>query len=162
MNIPDKLLINLKIISKVQKNGRISRSYDGIIGLESDRFYQPLKRFVLGDSRKQAVFEINSIISDCMETLKLLLNSRNLLKRSPSSENTCDDIHLLLHEMTEARQGIESLRHTYQDDPNILSQLDIILLKLDNTIKETHAKLKRLFPPEIQELQSICVENTLV
>ena len=58
--IPDKLLINLKIISKIQKNGRISRSYDGIISLESDVIYQSIKRFVLNDSRKQAIFEINT------------------------------------------------------------------------------------------------------
>ena len=61
--IPDKLLINLKIISKIQKNGRISRSYDGIISLESDVIYQSIKRFVCNDSRKQAIFEINSVIT---------------------------------------------------------------------------------------------------
>ena len=48
--IPDKLLINLKILSKIQKNGRITRSYDGIVSLESETYYQSLKRFLSNDS----------------------------------------------------------------------------------------------------------------
>jgi excinuclease UvrABC helicase subunit UvrB len=54
--IPDKLLINLKIISKIQKNGRIARSYDGIISLENDVFYQSIKRFMTSDSRRFTIY----------------------------------------------------------------------------------------------------------
>lgn len=159
MNIPDKLLINLKIISKVQKNGRISKSQDGIIGLESERFYQPIKRFMAGDSRKQAVFEINSIITDCIETVKLLLKSKDLHSSMPLGMKTLEEITLLISEMTQARAGIENLRFTYQDDPNTMSQLDIILLKVDNVIRDTNSELKKLFPPPIAELESIHIEQ---
>ena len=31
--LPDKLLINLRILSKIQKNGRITKSNEGIINL---------------------------------------------------------------------------------------------------------------------------------
>ena len=59
--LPDKLFINLKILGKIQKNGRICRSYDGIISLENDNFYQSVKRTLSSDSRKQSIFEINSM-----------------------------------------------------------------------------------------------------
>jgi hypothetical protein len=45
----DTLLINLKIISKIPKNGRISRSYDGVISLEHDSVLQSIKRFLTKD-----------------------------------------------------------------------------------------------------------------
>lgn len=142
--IPDKLLINLKIISKIQKNGRITRSYDGIVSLENDAFYQPLKRFLSSDSRKQAIFEINSIISECIETLNHILNSKYMNKTFCQSEEfvkNCENISLLLSEMELARCGIENLKFTYQNDQNITSQLDIIILKLNTTIKDVTQKL---------------------
>ena len=78
--IPDKLFINLKILSKIQKNGRISRSSDGIIALEHETFYQSLKRFVTSDSRRQSVFEINSIINETIECMSNIVNSKFMNK----------------------------------------------------------------------------------
>ena len=74
--IPDKLLINLKIISKIQKNGRITRSYDGIISLENEIFYQSIKRFFSNDSRRQATFEISSVVNEAIDMLRHILNSK--------------------------------------------------------------------------------------
>ena len=142
--IPDKLLINLKIISKIQKNGRITRSYDGIISLENDVFYQSIKRFISSDSRKQAVFEINSVITECIDSLHNILNSkymnRNFSQNDEYSKN-CELISLLLKEMDLARGGIENLKFTYQNDQNITSQIDIIILKINTTLKDVSHKL---------------------
>jgi len=163
--IPDKLLINLKILGKIQKNGRISRSCDGLISLESERIYQPLKRFVNSDSRKQAVFEINSIVTECIETLSHIVNSKYMSRQKPlykpndsykiedgrnyekSSMQTiefnklCEEIYLVMREMEFARVGIENLKFTYQNDPNTSSQLDIIILKIDTTLRDIGNKL---------------------
>lgn len=142
--ISDKLLINLKILSKIQKNGRISRSYDGIIALENDTVYQPLKRFLTSDSRKQAVFEINSIVTECIDTLTNLINSKYMIKENYHMEQylkNCENIHLILSEMDLARVGIINLKFTYQSDPNIASQLDIIILKMNTVIRDFTHKL---------------------
>jgi hypothetical protein len=142
--IPDKLLINLKIISKIQKNGRIARSYDGIISLENDVFYQFIKRFVTNDSRKQAIFEINSVINECVDILHHILNSKYMNKNFNQSDEyikNCENIHLILSEMEAARGGIENLKFTYQNDPNIVSQIDIIILKTNTTLKDIYNKL---------------------
>ena len=64
MSVPDKLLINLRILGNVQKNGRIARSYDGIIAIEDETYYQSFKRFLTNDSRRQAIQEIASIMNE--------------------------------------------------------------------------------------------------
>jgi hypothetical protein len=145
--ISDTLLINLKILSKIQKNGRISRSYDGIISLESDTVYQPLKRFLSSDSRRQAVFEINSIISECINTFTNILNSKYMNKHFSQSDEyakNCEELSLLLTELELAKNGVENLKFTYQTDPNVASQLDIITLKINTTLRDVTHKVQYL------------------
>lgn len=145
--ISDKLLINLKILSKIQKNGRIARSYDGMISLESDTYYQPLKRFLSSDSRKQAVFEINSIITECIDAFSNILNSKYMNKMYAQTDEYfkgCENLALLLSELQSAKSGIEHLRFTYQNDPNVSSQLDIIILKLTTTLRDITQKVNYL------------------
>ena len=74
--LPDKLLINLRILSKIQKNGRITKSNEGIINLENTALYKGVKRFLYNDSRKQSVFEINSIIEETSVTFNHLINNK--------------------------------------------------------------------------------------
>lgn len=146
-NISDKLLINLKILSKIQKNGRITRSYDGIISLDTLTFYQPLRRFLSSDSRKQAVFEINSIVMECIESMHSILNSRFMSKNFANTDEfrkNCEHLSLLLNEMEYAKCGIDNLKFTYQSDPNIASQLDITILKFSTAIKDGSKKLGEL------------------
>jgi len=145
--IPDKLLINLKIISKIQKNGRIARSFDGIISLENDAFYQSVKRFITNDSRKQAIFEINSVITECIDILNHISNSKFTNKvyyQSGEYIKNCECIGLLLKEVELAKTGVENLKFTYQNDPNIVSQIDIVILKINTTIKDFSQKLMYL------------------
>lgn len=147
MNLPDKLLINLKIISKIQKNGRITRSYDGVISLESDVMYQPLKRFLLADSRKQAVFEINSIINEALDVITHILNSKHLAPGNNKSDEfykSCECLSIILTELDLAKMGIENLKFTYQNDPNTITQMDIILLKIQTSLRDTRQKLNNL------------------
>lgn len=142
--IPDKLLINLKIISKIQKNGRITRSYDGIISLENDVFYQSIKRFITNDSRRQAVFEINSVVSESIDILSHILNSKYTNKNFSNTDEyikNCEHIELILKELENTKHGIENLKFTYQNDQNIVSQIDIIILKINTTIKDVSNKL---------------------
>ena len=134
--IPDKLLINLKIISKIQKNGRIARSRDGIISLENNAFYQSFKRFISNDSRKQAVYEINSVITECIETLNHILNSKYMIKNDNRYTKSCENINLLLTELDLAKCGVENLKFTYKNDPNIISQIDITILKINTILRD--------------------------
>lgn len=149
MNINDKLLVNLKIISKIQKNGKISRSSNGVISLETDKYYQSVKRFFFNDSRYQAVFEISSIISECIDTFESNLNSKFLdfnLYNSFEFSKVVENIQLLLSQLVLSKSGIQNLKFTYKNDHNISSQLDVILLKIDSTIRDVSNKLSLLVP----------------
>ena len=145
--IPDKLFINLKILGKIQKNGRICRSYDGIISLENDNFYQSVKRTFSNDSRKQSIFEINSIINECIECLNGILNSKYMNKLQANTDDyfkSCEDISLILKELSFAKNGIENLKFTYTVDANVESQLDIIIVKIQSTLKDMNFRLNYL------------------
>lgn len=142
--IPDKLFINLKILSKIQKNGRISRSSDGIIALENENFYQPLRRFVTSDSRKQSVFEINSIINETVDCLNHLVNSKFMNRMYSDTDEyykNCENMRLILNELVAAKVGIENLKFTYTSDANVSSQLDILGIKINSSIKDMNHKL---------------------
>jgi hypothetical protein len=158
--IPDKLFINLKILSKIQKNGRISRSSDGMIALEHETFYQSLKRFFTSDSRRQSVFEINSIITETIECMNNIVNSKFMNKMYCNTDEyykNCDTLSLLLKELSSAKVGIENLKFTYSIDPNVNSQLDILIIKINSSIKDLQHKLSyfQSFLPESykQEVQ---------
>jgi hypothetical protein len=148
-NISDKLLINLKIISKIQKNGRISRSNDGIILLETNSFYKSLKRFISSDSRRQSLFEINSVVIECIDTITNLLNSKYMnyqryQTRNPEFIKSVENIQLILKELEAAQIGIQNLKFTYKNDENTISTLDIIVLKIYHLIRDTNAALKAM------------------
>jgi hypothetical protein len=151
--IPDKLFINLKILSKIQKNGRISRSSNGIIALEHESFYQSLKRFITSDSRRQSVFEINSIINETIECMNNIVNSKFMNKIYSNTDEyykNGETLSLLLQELTAAKNGIDHLKFTYSADPNVNSQLDILIIKINSSIKDMQHKVSyfQSFLPE--------------
>jgi len=162
--IPDKLFINLKILSKIQKNGRISRSSDGIIALENETFYQSLKRFITSDSRRQSVFEINSIINETIECLNNIINSKFMNKIYSHTEEyykNCENMLLILRELTGAKVGIENLKFTYSSDANVSSQLDILIIKINSSIKDMNYKLN-YFQSCLPENYKTELENQIV
>lgn len=144
--IPDKLLINLKILGKIEKNGKISKSCDGVIALETDSYIQSLKRFINSDSRRRAIHEISSIITEAFSVLNHLMNSRYLIEEKETFEytNIIGFISLLLSELESAKLGIQNLQFTYITDLNVSSQLDIIIMKIDCVISETNKKLMNM------------------
>lgn len=66
--------------------------------------------------------------------------NKNFIQSDEYIKN-CENIHLILTEMEAARCGIENLKFTYQNDPNIVSQIDIIILKTNTTLKDIYNKL---------------------
>lgn len=140
----DKLFINLKILGKIQKNGKICRSSNGIIALENENFYLFLKRFVTSDSRKQSLFEINSIINETIRSFENIINSKFMNKMYYNTDDFykgCENINLILKELRLVKIGISNLQFTYKLDVNITSQLDILIIKIESTIKDMEHKL---------------------
>lgn len=166
MSLPDKLFINLKIIAKIQKNGRISRSSDGIISLEDNNFYQSIKRFVTSDSRKQSIFEINSIVNETLDCLINIVNSKFMNKTYSNTDEyykNYESITLIVKEISKSKIGIENLKFTYTKDANITSQLDILIIKINSSIKDMNYKLAYFesLLPKIYQSEIITERNLL-
>lgn len=141
--INNKLLVNLRIIGNIQKNGRICKSFNGIIALESNSKITSLKRTLYGDSRIQTLHEINSIITDCENSLTSIYNSKYLTSIYKSTEEyflSCEDINAIITEITLAKMGIENLKFTYIEDINTSSQLDVILMRIKNILRDANYK----------------------
>ena len=122
--IPEKLLINLNILNKIQKNGRICRSSDGIISLDSDMFYQSIKRTLNNDSRKQSILEIVEIINECHDKIKEIINSKYM--NQPTSEdfyNNCELLLLIYKSLKNSIEGINNLKFTYINEHNTICQV---------------------------------------
>ncbi len=143
--LPDKIFVNLKILSKIEKNGRISKSLDGIIRLEKENFYQAIKRFLARDSRKKSLCEIKSIVDETIGFLYNILNSKFVSDEhnytSNEFHNTFEIIELLVKSLNESKKGLENLKFTYSSDINITSQLDIIIMKISTTCKDVIYKM---------------------
>jgi hypothetical protein len=143
LTIPYNLLINLNILSKIEKNGKITKSTNGVISIESTMRFQSLKRFISRDSRKQSVSEIKYVIEECIMHYMMIINSKFLNKTFSNTEEfykMCELIGLLHSQLESAKIGIENLKFTYQQDKNISSELDVIILKTSNILRDMSSK----------------------
>lgn len=151
--LPDKLLINLRILSKIQKNGRITKSTEGIINLENEVIYKSVKRFLYNDSRRQSIYEINSIIDEADSFLNHIVNSKYTnptQKNSSEYIKNMEIINIILDELKNSKTGIENLKFTYKTDHNIISQIDICILKINSIIKDIGIRLELNGNNEVQ------------
>ena len=126
----DKLLVNLRILSKIPKNGRITRSIDGVISLEPSGYLVSVKRFLTADSRKQTLIEIDKILISCIAKFK------EILQNNKDKEKTKELLLILHNEIKTSMYGLENLKTTYQDDQSMVSHLDIFLLKTETLLNE--------------------------
>jgi hypothetical protein len=140
----DKLLVNLRIISKIPKNGRITRSSDGVITLETNGYglLISLKRFLTADSRRQTLIELDKIFVSCSTKYKEILQR---------GKKTTELLSILKKEIQNSTIGLENLKTTYQDDQSMVSHLDIFLLKINTFLKEIEQSILTTDRPDQTE-----------
>ena len=64
----NNVLVNLKVISKIAENGKISTtSVNNTISIENEGYLTPVWRFVNGDSRKRTIESITDIIDSAIQ-----------------------------------------------------------------------------------------------
>lgn len=132
----EKLLINLKILGRIPKNGKIQKSSYGIISIETESYLTSLRRFVTQDSRYQSVMEISSIIDEAIYKTKEITNSKYFNPETDPDKflNLCKYLDLIMESLENASRGIENLKSTYKTDLNIISQIEVILLKIKGCV----------------------------
>ena len=145
------IILDLSIISKIPKKGRIKRDNSGKISLEKEWVFQPVTRVVYGNNRDTAINDINTVKVEAFEKSNDIMDNKffNIykLKESPT-ESEIEAHNKKVEEITELSQsllnsikGIENLKGTYSDDATSVSKLDRIIHEINNKAMEMKSKL---------------------
>ena len=148
----DKVLINLKVLSKVSEKGKISTISGSNISLENEKSYTPLLRYLNGDSRKKTVETIQDVVNSASEISNSMLQHSCMSlyerKEQPTSFETNEynkqyqQLKNLSSEMQNCLKGLANLRVTYGNDANIVAQLEVITENAKRQIIEIESSLE--------------------
>jgi len=130
------LLVNLKVLSKIEENGRISTKNSTSLGLEQPSMFQWLYRTFTGDSRFSAMADISALINrtiDYTEELLLFLNDVRINNKQPNMydrerfDKYRHQLERIRTELAKSINGIERLKITYKSDVTIVSRLEVTI-----------------------------------
>jgi hypothetical protein len=142
----ETILLNLKIIGMIPRNGRVKRSSNGTITLEGDNILVPLKRYFLADGRRNTISDMNSILNETGSQIKLLLGNTNVVdvcyKLTEENRHIMLQITNIYKELEKSIDGIENLKVTYRDDVKTSALLDLILSKIKVQLDDIRRKIQ--------------------
>lgn len=143
MSLLDKIYINLKIISKIQENGKLTTTNPGQITLEEQTLLNALWRTLSGDSRKNTVAFLQQLLNNVDITTNNLIRSpyfHNFDTADMYQVNEHHAIHenlkKLSQELQNSRNGIVNLHITYNEDASISAKLEEIMGRIDSLVNK--------------------------
>lgn len=136
----DTLLINLQILSKCPKYGRLKRAVNGLISLEDASRWTDVKRWLLADGRHQTMADVRRIVADAEERILALLDSRFLGETSEEGRCVEGKLTNVYNALSGAVHGMESLSTTYAADLTLVAELDIIMVKIEALLERIRAR----------------------
>lgn len=149
----ENILVNLKIISRIDEHQKISTVSNNDISIDSNDMLQGFRRYVWNDSREKTIKNIESIINQAIEYSKTLMDSIHLNVYSINQNPSKYDHDLYFREYTKLNnlsqeiigtiKGLRNLQQTtYSDDVIVSSQLDILIQKIETHIAVIKKKLE--------------------
>ena len=159
----DSLLLDLKIISKIEEGDKICISETSNLSIDNSTVLQSFKRWYNNDSRIATIDYIENTLNNTLFITNLILKNeteiqlsskqkRENLVQSISEMKIIENLHFkegnsqLLKrfylEMINATDGLKNLKVTYQTDISISSKIQIIIDKFTNRIKKIDELLK--------------------
>lgn len=155
MNVIDKLLLNLKIISKIPENSKLKRSEQGTLAIESNYNMNWLIRYIRGDSRSRTIEDIGTTIDFAIEKTNEITNSKYFTEHNKFDINNSfilskldieyykqyDLLQLINNELKAVIKGMMNLRSVYSEDITTVSKIDILILKINRQTEELDKKL---------------------
>lgn len=150
----DRVLVNLRVLSQVTRNGRLRKMSQNILELEHDSYLLPIRRYLTGDSRKQNISDVSSVLSEAFDIVRLLLNSKFLVGVDEAEslseaeiferKQLCERLEALYRELDGAAQGLQNLSATYPDDVATLAQLQRLNEKITSNLRLIRSKVPSL------------------
>lgn len=120
----DITITSLKVISMVQKNGRLCIR-KGQLSIEPDDRWQGLRRWLLKDSRDQILMHMRNSINNAIKLSKQLISNQIEVDLKHWT------IQRLIGEMTNSRGGLVNLKTTYSEDPTMMAAIDVLIERLE-------------------------------
>jgi len=141
----DSIILNLKVISKIPKNGKLRNGTQGnLLILESEGYLQGLKRYLYGDSRSRAVDDILELITNVDSRINTSINSKFFnLKESDEYRLLISQMEQIYVELQHCIGGLDNLKKTYFDDVTTTSKIDIIIEKIKYIV--SYIEIKNMF-----------------
>lgn len=152
----ETLLLNLKIISNLKGDEKLSCAQDNI-SIDKNSVIQCIRRKMLGDSREHTLTVIESIVNRIFTITDELLEKENSNCRPASDVNIQIDrenpfvdeptatFQNIVIQLTSAICGLQNLKITYLEDVTTTSKLDLVIGKIQNRINKIN-KLMRINP----------------
>lgn len=155
MNIVDTMILNLKIISNIPENGKIKRSDQGILEIESTYKFNWIIRYFRGDSRSRTLEDIESLIRAAIEKNNEIINSKYFTEHNKIDINNSfilskmeleyykqyELLKLINSELKSVIKGLMRLRSVYSEDITTVSKIDILISKINTHTKEIDKKI---------------------
>ena len=139
----DNLLLNLKIISNLKEYDKVSVNSENII-IDTPSMFQGIYRTWNGDSRKNTIGIIDSIINRIFEITDELLDeetcnqNRNhiiiTMNNKPFRDNVISTFQTIVLQLSETITGLQNLKITYLKDVSITAKIDLIISKIQNRV----------------------------
>lgn len=146
----DKILLNLKIISKIPNYGRVRRDRNGVITIEASDMFTPFRRYFFSDGRDQSVADIMNIVVSAFSEIRDILREISHLGSCRGKEAQTVDlmftVRALIRELIACKLGVANLRNTYTDDVKVTAGIDMILDKIDSFLASIKPTTDELFP----------------
>ena len=116
-NEVDEVLQYLKILAKLRHNERLATCFsNSLIGIEAKGVFQGLRRFLRGESRKNNLDVVESILHRGFQVL------HNLIHKEEYST-----VDFFVREVYTALEGLSNLLTTYEEDNVTRAKIEVIL-----------------------------------
>jgi hypothetical protein len=124
--------------------------------IEKEGIASWLLRWYNGDSREKTVSFIKIVVADAINMTNDIMNSTYINNRSRRTTyeeteftKSLSTLFLIKNEMNNSKTGIINLQKTYELDIQIISQLEVVMNKIDGHLGIIERKLKDIHASEM-------------
>ena len=151
-NLSENVLTNLKILSNLKTNDKLSKDDKNILIIDSPYYGQGVARWWYSDSRDETMKHLENIINNSFKLIDNIYSSEfkditgndiennyyykhTIPKNYFKSENS-QQLQVFSIELTNSIKGLENLKLTYKNDIAICSKIDVLIEKINIRIKK--------------------------
>ena len=170
-NMLSNVLVNLKVISKIGENGKISTtSVNNTIAIETENYLTPIWRFINGDSRKRAIESINDIIDNAIQISNNMIQHTCMSiyeqKDTPTTYDVTEfnkqyqSLKIISTELQNSQKGLNNLKNTYKNDATVTSQLEVLSSSVQRQIIEIETSLEQKIKNKGEDINEKKINDT--